>query len=117
MLIAFLFDVGFDKPPWLSIEDNMLKVAGDVTLKSTAFVRPRGINTNGASELGVFGFYVYVRTYRTPEWKDFKALSMYPNQVLNMFEFVENADEIEWAEGFTVPSNLYLDDNGKLTVI
>ena len=102
-------DVGFEKPRWLSIEDNKLKVASDAPVKSTAYARLRGINNNGASLAGSFGFYVYVRELRAPEWKDFEKLSMYHNQELNMFAYVEGAEEIEWQEGFTVPDGFVLE--------
>ena len=108
-----VFDVGFDKPRWLSIEDNWLCIAADAPQKSTAYVRLRAINRNGASDPGSFGFYIYVRELRSPQWKAFKALSMYHNQELNMFAYVEDADEIEWQEGFTPPTDVTL-ENGKL---
>lgn len=110
-----VFDVGFEKPPWLSIEENKLQVASDAPVKSTAYVRLRGINTNGASLTGSFGFYVYVRELRAPEWKNFEKLSMYHNQALNMFAYCEGADEIEWQEGFTPPTDVVL-ENGKIKI-
>ena len=105
-----VFDVGFEKPPWLSIEDNKLKVAADATVKSTAYVRLRGINRNGASVAGSCGFYVYVRELRGPVWKDFEKISIYPNQELNMHAYVEGADTIEWQEGFSAPTGFVLED-------
>ena len=110
-----VFDVGFEKPPWVSLEANKLRVAPDTPVKSTAYCRLRAINNNGASLAGRFGFYVYVRERRSPEWKHFEKLSMYHNQELNMFAYVENADEIAWQEGFTPPPDVVL-ENGKLKV-
>ena len=101
-----VFDVGFKKPRWLSIEDNTLKIAADTPVKSTAYVRLRAINNNGASLAGSFGFYVYVRELRAPEWKNFDKLSMYHDQVLNMFAYVDGAEEITWQDGFTPPAAL-----------
>ena len=106
-----VFDVGFKKPWWLSIEDNEIVVAPDAPVKSTAYVRLRGINTNGASLAGSFGFYIYVRERRSPEWKNFKKLSMYHNQVLNMHAYVEGADEIEWQDGAKVPPDVVLEQD------
>ena len=108
-----VFDVCFDKPDWLSIEDNVLKVSDDADPKLTAYVRGRGINRNGTSDFGACGFYVYVREVQTPVWKAFESLSMYEDQELNMCAFVENADEVQWQHGFTPPSNVEL-VNGKL---
>ena len=110
---AFVFDIGFDKPDWLTIEDRKLKVADDALPKSTAYVRIRGINRNGASDIGACGFYAYVREPETPQWRDFDSLSMYEDQALNMFAFVENADEIQWQHGVTPPPNVEM-VNGKI---
>lgn len=111
-----VFDVGFEKPDWLSIEDNVLKVAEDAIPKSTAYARLRGINRNGASLFGTCGFYVYVREPQTPIWKAFESLSMYDdNHELDMFAFVDGADTIELQHGFTPPSNIAL-ENGKVKV-
>ena len=111
-----LFDTGFDKPPWLTIEGNFfLKVDPDAIPKSTAYVRLRGVSRTGASQMEQFGFYIYVQTHRTPQWKDFESLSKYPEQVLNMLELVDDADFVEWQHGFRPPSDVNLDDNGKIT--
>ena len=37
-----IFDVGFEKPSWLSIDGTQLKIADDVIPKSTAYVRLAG---------------------------------------------------------------------------
>ena len=106
-------DIGFDKPEWVSIEDNELKVAEDAAPKSTAYISLRGLNHNGASDSGVFGFYIYIDQHRSPNWKDFDALSMYSNQELNLFKFVDDADEIEWQYDWMPPGTLLL-ENGIL---
>ena len=110
----FVFDTGFDKPPWLSLDEHLLKVDSDAIPKSTAYIRLRGINRAGASELDRFRFYIYVRTHRTPQWKDFESLSKYADQKLNMLEFVKDADFLEWQHGFTPPSDVNLDENGNI---
>ena len=110
------FDVGFDKPEWLSIEDNYLKVDEDAPQNATAYVRLRGINYVGDTEKGSFGFYIYIRTERSPQWKSFASLSMYPDQKLNMFAYCDDADTIEWPHGFSVPSHLNM-SNGVISVI
>ena len=111
-----VFDVGFEKPAWLSIASNKLRIASDAPVKSTAYVRLRAINVNGASVAGSFGFYVYVRELRSPRWLDFEKLSIYHNQKLNMHAYVEDADEIQWQEGFNVPPEISLAD-GVLSIV
>ena len=97
---TILFDVGFEKPSWLSIDGTQLKIADDVIAKSTAYVRLRGVNPNGTSVEGEFGFYVYIRSFRQPEWKDFSDLGMFADQRLNMLAFADTADFVEWQHGF-----------------
>ena len=104
------YDVGFDKPEWLSLESKKLKIADDVMSKSTAYVKLRGINYVGDTEKNTFGFYVYVQEVRRPQWRDFESLSMYPNMELNMFAYCENADTLDWLHGFTIPSHLEMTD-------
>lgn len=108
-----VFDVRFEKPPWLSMDDSKVMVAEDAPVKSTAYVRLRGINNNGASLAGSFGFYVYVRELRSPEWKKFGKLSMYHNQEINLHAYVEGAETIEWQKGADVPDGVVL-ENGKI---
>ena len=75
----------------------------------------RGVNSNGTSVEGEFGFYVYIRSFRQPEWKDFSDLGMFADQTLNMLAFADTADFVEWQHGFTPPSHLDLTDS-ELTV-
>ena len=110
-----VFDVGFEKPRWVSLDGHQLRIATDTPVKSTAYVRLRAINNTGASVAGHFGFYIYVRELRSPEWKNFDKLSVYHNQELNMYAYLEGADDIEWQAGFTPPDTVEL-ENGKLKV-
>ena len=66
-----VFDVGFDKPEWLSIKEKVLTVAVDAMPNSTAYVRLRGINYVGDTEKDTFGFYIYVRDVQRPQWRRF----------------------------------------------
>ena len=100
-----VFDVGFDKPEWLSIKEKVLTVAEDAMPNATAYVRLRGLNANGDSGKDAFGFYIYVRDVQRPQWREFTSLSMYPNQKLNMFAYCEDAENINWKHGFSVPSH------------
>ena len=102
-----VFEVGFDKPEWLSIVDNRwLVIAEDVDPESTALLRLRGINQNGITDENAFYFHIFVEKLRTPAWKAFDRLNMFADQKLDMFAYCENADKIEWKHGATLPTDI-----------
>ena len=108
---AIVFEVGFDKPEWLSIVDNRwLVIAEDVDPEATALLRLRGINQNGITDENAFYFHIFVPKLRTPVWKQFDRLNMFDDQKLDMFAYCEHADTIEWLHGSTVPTDIDLTD-------
>ena len=110
-----VYDVGFNAPDFVSIEDNRwLVIADDAPDDATAYLRLRAINQNGISAAGTFEFYIYMQPTPRPEWKDFQRLTLQTGQTVNLFEYVENASEIKWQYGFTVPTGVTLSD-GQLT--
>ena len=100
-----LFEEGFDTPDWLSMEeDRYLRVADGTIADSTAYIRLHGINAHGGSE--PFAFYLIVTEPESPIWKNITDLTIYAHQTLNLFEYVEGADFIDWVYNFTVPSHV-----------
>ena len=111
-----VFEIGYDKPDWLSISNNRyLEVSADAETGDTALIRLRGINQNGITDENAFSFYIYLEQLRTPRWKALQSLNMFANQELNMFAYCQDADTIEWQHGFTPPTDLILTD-GVFTV-
>ena len=106
--------VGFDLPDWLSArDDRYLDIADTVTDRKTAYISCNGINTNGISE--TLRFYLIVEPLPAPSWLETHRLCMYEDQTLNLLEFVEDADVVDWKSGFSVPSELDITDS-KFTV-
>ena len=104
-----VFDVGFEKPDWVSLEDNRyLVVADDAPVNAPAYIRLRGINAVGGSEQHACGFYVSVTGVQTPVWRNIAELSMRTDQKINLFEYVSGADTIEYAPNSKEPSFLRL---------
>ena len=106
------FSVGYEKPTWLSLSDSTLTVSSSTPAPSSAWVQVNGINHHGLSD--ELGFYIYIRPLLTPAWKDFTAISVLPDQSINLYEYVDTAESIAWKSGFTRPSGFTL-TNGILT--
>ena len=112
-----VFDVGFEKPDWLSIEGNRyLVVSEDANEGSAGYVQLRGINNVGDSELNGCGFYVSVTGVEVPVWKEISTMTLAATQEVNLLEYVKGADFVEWVYGSTVPEGLELVDDSILRV-
>ena len=112
-----VFDVGFEKPDWLSIEGNRyLVVSEDANEGSAGYVQLRGINNVGDSELNGCGFYVSVTGVEVPVWKEISTMTLAATQEVNLLEYVDGADFVEWVYGSTVPEGLELVDDSVLRV-
>ena len=62
-----VFDVGFDKPEWITLTDNRyLDIATDAPRRATALIRLRAINPSGITGENEFFFYVQVKRQRLP---------------------------------------------------
>ena len=106
-----VFDVGYDKPEWITLTDNQyLDIADDAPRRATALIRLRAINPSGITGENEFFFYVQVKRQRLPVWKSFDSLNMIATQKLNMFAYCEGADVISWQHNFTVPTDIALTD-------
>ena len=108
----FTFDVGFDKPPHLSINtSNELEIGSGA---ETAFVKLKAINRIDATETDSFGFYLIIRRAETPVWRDVSELTMRANSSYDLFQLVD-ADSIAFRSGRPRPTGSSL-ANGVFTV-
>ena len=112
-----VFDIGSEKPDWLSIEKNRyLVISEDAPVNATAYVQLRGINQVGSSELNTCNFYVSVDCPTPPIWKEITTLTLTADQTINLLEYVKNADFIEWVYGSEIPTGLALNNSSNLQV-
>ena len=108
----FTFDVGFKKPPHLSINaSNELGVGSGA---ETAFVKLKAINRIDATETDSFGFYLIIRRAETPVWRKVSALTMRAGSSYDLFQLVD-ADSIAFRSGRPRPTGSSL-ANGVFTV-
>ena len=84
----FTFDVGFKKPPYLSINaSNELGVGSGA---ETIFVKLKAINRIDATETESFGFYLIIRRVGIPIWRNVSALTMRAGSSYDLFQLVES---------------------------
>ena len=108
----FTFDVGFKKPPHLSINaSNELGVGSGA---ETAFVKLKAINRIDATETESFGFYLIIRRATAPVWRDVSELTMRAGSSYDLFQLVD-ADSIAFRSGRPRPTGSSL-ANGVFTV-
>ena len=98
-----VFDVGYRKPPFLSINNanNEIRVAASAVSSTTpVFVRCLGINRIDSQP---FSFYLVIRQAASPAWRELTRLSMRANSSYNMFQIVDGADSVVFRSGRTQP--------------
>ena len=108
-----LFDVGYKKPPFLSINaNNELVVSSSAVTETTpVLVQCLGINRIDAQP---FSFYIIIIQASNPVWREISSLSMRAGSSINLFDFVD-ADSISFRAGRTRPPNSTL-SNGIFTI-
>ena len=87
----FTFDIGFDKPSYLSINASNELVVGSGA--ETAFVKLKAINRIDATETESFGFYLIIRRATAPVWRKVSALTMRAGSSYDLFQLVESGLE------------------------
>ena len=108
----FTFDVGFDKPSYLSINaSNELAVGSGA---ETIFVKLKAINRIDATETDSFGFYLIIRRAQSPVWRKVSELTMRAGSSYDLFQLVD-ADSIAFRSGRPRPTGSSL-ANGVFTV-
>ena len=106
-----VFDVGFDKPPHLSINTSNELVVGS---GPTVLVKLKAINRIDATETESFGFYLIIRRATAPVWRDVSELTMRAGSSYDLFQLVD-ADSIAFRSGRPRPTGSSL-ANGVFTV-
>ena len=108
----FTFDVGFDKPSYLSINaSNELEIGSGA---ETIFVKLKAINRIDATETDSFGFYLIIRRAQSPVWRKVSELTMRAGSSYDLFQLVD-ADSIAFRSGRPRPTGSSL-ANGVFTV-
>ena len=107
----FTFDVGFKKPPHLSINTSNELVVGS---GPTVLVKLKAINRIDATETESFGFYLIIRRATAPVWRDVSELTMRAGSSYDLFQLVD-ADSIAFRSGRPRPTGSSL-ANGVFTV-
>ena len=107
----FTFDVGFKKPPHLSINASNELVVGS---GPTVLVKLKAINRIDATETESFGFYLIIRRATAPVWRDVSELTLRAGSSYDLFQLVD-ADSIAFRSGRPRPTGSSL-ANGVFTV-
>ena len=105
----FTFSVGFNKPPYLSINaSNELVVGsgGTVLVKVTAINRIDSID---------FEFYLVILQASAPMWREVSSLTMRAGSSYDLFQIVPDAESIEYRSGRNRLTDSHL-SNGIFTV-
>ena len=114
----FTFDVGFKKPPYLSINaSNELGVGSGA---ETVLVKLKAINRIDATATDSFGFYLIIRRATvSPVWRNVSELTMRAGSSYDLFQIVESGLEtpptIAFRSGRTQPTGSRL-SNGVFTI-
>ena len=112
------FDVGFDKPSWLSINaNNQLTIGNTAAVFGTGtktvqpcLVKLKAFNYLDSTETGSFQFYLVVMKTVAPTWKDVSNLTMPINSTYDLFQLVPDADSITFEIGETQPTGASISD-------
>ena len=91
-----VFDVGFKKPPHLSINTSNELVVGS---GPTVLVKLKAINRIDATETESFGFYLIIRRATAPVWRDVSELTMRAGSSYDLFQLVPDAESIVFRSG------------------
>ena len=98
-----VFDVGYRKPPFLSINANneLVVSSSAVTETSPVLVRCLGINYIDSQP---FSFYIIIVQANNPIWREITSISMRAGSQVNLFDYVD-ADTISFRSGRTQPTD------------
>ena len=91
-----VFDVGFKKPPHLSINTSNELVVGS---GPTVLVKLKAINRINATATESFGFYLIIRRATAPVWRNVSELTMRAGSSYDLFQLVPDAESIVFRSG------------------
>ena len=92
-----VFDVGYDKPSYLSINASNKLVIGSGA--ETCLVRLKAINRVDATETGGFEFYLILQKAAAPVWRNVSELTMRAGSSVNLFNYVRDAASVAFRSG------------------
>lgn len=102
------FDVGYNKPPFLSINNNNELVLSNSAETCEVFLK--GINRIDATEDGTFHFYLVIES-ETPSWRGTGFdLTMRAGSTYDLWALTEKTDSIAFKSGGARPSGSSLSD-------
>ena len=102
-----VFDVGYNKPPFLTINSSNELAVGSGA--ETCLVKLKAINRIDATEADSFGFYLITRQATvSPVWRDVSELTMRAGSRYDLFQLVD-ADAIAFRSGRPRPTGSRLD--------
>ena len=108
-----VFDVGYNKPPFLTINSSNELAVGSGA--ETCLVKLKAINRIDATETESFGFYLITRQATvSPVWRDVSELTMRAGSRYDLFQLVD-ADAIDFRSGRPRPMGSRL-ANGVFTI-
>ena len=94
-----VFDVGYDKPPFLTINNSNELAVGSGA--QTCLVKLKAINRIDATETERFQFYLIVRRVVAPVWRNVSELTMRAGSSYDLFQLVPDAESIAFRSGRT----------------
>ena len=112
-----VFDVGYDKPPYLSINSSneLVITSNAVTETSPVLVKLKAINYIDATEDESFQFYLVIQQAQRPIVRNVSELTMRAHSSYNLFDLVPDADLMSFRSGRTQLAGSSL-SNGLLTI-
>ena len=89
--VAWIWDVGYEKPSYLSLRGSRLTVApNSITEETAVLVKVKGINYKGATDDDNFKFYTVIRKATAPVWHpNIKTITMKLGEAYDVSQLVD----------------------------
>lgn len=111
--VEFLWDVGYEKPSYLSLSGSMLSVAANAVREETAVqVKVKAVNYKGSTDDDNFKFYLVIRKKVAPVWQNIKMLSLKSGEPYELSQLVD----AETITAITLPTDATVVDK-QLTLL
>ena len=112
-----VFDVGYEKPDYLSIDSqSRLQISNSITAQTTTtYVALKAINYIDATPDDSFGISLIITRSDRPIWRAIEEITLMPSAVLDLYDLVDDALTITWRSGMPRATG-YSISNGLLTV-
>ena len=112
-----VFDVGYEKPDYLSIDSqSRLQISNSITAQTTTtYVALKAINYIDATPDDSFGISLIITRSDRPVWRAIEEITLMSSAVLDLYDLVDDALTITWRSGMPRATG-YSISNGLLTV-